>query len=132
MREISILYRYFDVGVPKIPKLKNSDENHLSYFDLPTKKQINIAINSTGIRISSLTLFMASSGTGRIECAMMTIKDFIDACSRYHTKKTLPEIINELHDCETPIVPTFTIIRQKNQKPYYTFCTPEASDAILK
>jgi len=29
-------------------------------------------------------------------------------------------------------VPTFSILRQKSQKPYYTFCTPEATDAILK
>lgn len=132
MKNISSLYRYFDVEVPKIPKLKNSDENCLSYFDLATKEQINIAINSTGIRIASMILFMASSGTGRKECAMMTIKDFIDACSGYHTKKTLPEIIHELYDCEEPIVPTFSIIRQKSQKQYYTFCTPEAVEAILK
>lgn len=132
IKNISSLYRYFDVEVPKIPKLKNSDENHLSYFDLPTKEQINMVINSTGIRVASLILFMASSGTGRKECAMMTIKDFIDACSRYHTKKTLPEIINELQDCKKAIVPTFAIIRQKSQKHYYTFCTPEAADAILK
>lgn len=54
----------FDVIVLKIPKLKNSDENHISYFDLPTKEQINLAINLVGIRVASRILFMVSSGTG--------------------------------------------------------------------
>lgn len=91
-----------------------------------------MAVEIAGIRIGSLILFMASSGTGRTECANMSIKTFIDACEGYYTSETLPEIIEELYGCLEPIVPTFYLFRQKTSKKYYTFCTPEATNAILE
>lgn len=91
-----------------------------------------MAINTAGIRVASLILFMTSSGTGRTECANMKIKDFTDACSRYFNEETLPEIINELYGQVEPIIPTFFIVRQKTGKPYYTFCTLETTNAIIE
>lgn len=132
MQNIAALYKHFDMELPRLPPLNDTDVNQTSYFDLPTKEQISMAINTAGIRVGSLILFMTSSGTGRTECANMKIKDFTDACSRYYTKETLTEIINELYGNVEPIVPTFFIVRQKTQKPYYTFCTPETTNAITE
>ena len=75
---------------------------------------------------------MASSGAGRTECANMTIKDFLNACSRYYTAETLPEILEELNSCTEEIVPTFYLLRKKTNKMYYTFCTPECTNAIIE
>jgi hypothetical protein len=113
-----------------------SDEEttETTYFDLPTKKQIGMAVDVAGLRLGSLILFMASSGTGRTECSNITVGDFIDACRDYITVENgdLREILEELYGSIEPIVPTFYLFRQKTKKKYYTFCTPEASHQIIE
>ena len=133
LKKVCTIYSHFDVELPKLPPLKNTDDEiQTTYYDLPTKEQIGMALDIAGIRIGSLILFMASSGTGRTECSNMTIQDFTDACSEYYTSETLPEIIDELAGSIEPIIPTFYLFRQKTCKKYYTFCTPEAANAILE
>lgn len=130
--KLKALYTHFDIELPKIPPLKSDGEPEITYNDLPTKKQIAMAVWVSGIRVASLILFMTSSGTGRRECVNITIGDFIEACSQYHTKDTLPEILEELYNSSETIVPTFNIRREKTKKKYFTFATPEAAQAIVK
>lgn len=130
MQSIYTIYNHFDVELPKMPPIQSEDKIETTYFDLPTKKQIGMAVEVAGIRVGSLILFMASSGTGRTECANMTVGDFINACAGYYTSETLPEIIEEIYGSVEPVVPTFYLYRQKTKKNYYTFCTPEAAHAI--
>ena len=132
MKHLSTLYKQFDVEVPNLPALKDTDVIETTYFDLPTKKQIGMALDIAGIRIGSLILFMCSSGTAREECANITVGEFIKACDGYYTKEELPEILDELYSSLEPIVPTFEILRVKTQKRYYTYCTPEATHAIVE
>lgn len=132
MQNIKTFYNHFDVELPKLPPLQMEDELETTYFDLPTKKQIGMAVDIAGKKIASLILFIASSGTGRTECANMTIHDFIEGCAGYYKSETLPEILEELYGSVEPIVPTLYLYRQKTKKNYYTFCTPEASHAIVE
>lgn len=132
MQKLMAIYNHFDVELPNLPPLQTNEVNETTYYDLPTKKQISMAFDVAGIRVGSLILFIASSGTGRRECANMKIKDFIQACSQYTTKETLEEILEELYASIEPVVPTFYLCRQKTRKKYYTFCTPEASRAIVE
>ena len=130
--QLGTVYKQFDVEVPELPRLKDTNLIETTYIDLPTREHIAMALEIAGIRIGSLILFMASSGTARAECASLTIGDFIKGCEGYYTKETLPEIVEELYGSIEPIVPTIYVIRQKKNKNYYTFCTPEASHAILE
>lgn len=132
LTNICAAYAHFDIEIPHLPHMNKNDEVQTTYFDLPTKEQIGMAVEIAGVRVGSLILFMASSGTGRTECANMTIQTFIDACRGYYTASTLPEIIHELSESILEIVPTFYLFRQKTRKQYYTFCTPEAANAILE
>ena len=132
MKNLKTLYNHFEIEIPNMPPIKEDDKVETTYFDLPTKEQIKMALDIAGIRVGSLILFMVSSGTGRRECANMTIKDFLDATSEYYTSDTLEEIIEELYGCIEPIIPTFYLWRQKTNKKYYTFCTPECSNAIIE
>lgn len=132
MGNLYTLYAHFEVDLPKLPPLKNDDKVEITYYDLPTKEQIGMAVGIAGIRVGSLILMMTSSGTGRTECANMTIQDFCDACSKYYTSEKLEDIITELYGYTEPIVPTFYILRQKTNKMYYTFCTPECANAIIE
>lgn len=134
MSNLYAFYHHFDIELPKLPKIKFDEEEivQTTYFDLPTREQIGMAVELAGIRVGSLILFMASSGTGRTECANMLIQDFIEACRGYYTSETLPEIIEELSNSVEEIIPTFYLFRQKTSKKYYTFCTSEATNAILE
>lgn len=132
MIALSTLYGHFDIELPKLPPLKEDKVNETTYYDLPTKEQISMAVDMSGIRIGSMILFMASSGTARKECENLTVGDFINACRDYYTKDTLPEIIEEIYGSIEPVVPTLQILRQKTGKKYYTFCTPQAAHAIAE
>lgn len=129
--KLKALYKFYGVTLPPIKPLKNK-QKQLSYFDLPNKEHIAMALDSTGVQNQAIILFLASSGVGRSECASITIEDFINATSEYHTGGSIDEIINELLVIQEPLVPTFFLKRFKTQKEFYTFCTPEASLAILK
>ena len=125
------IYNYFEVDIPQLPQLKDN-EPELTYLDLPNKKHIKEAVQMSGVRIGSLILFMASSGTGRSECSNLTVRDFIKACEEYYTQSDLMDILEELDGSLEPIIPTFNLVRIKTQKSYYTFCTPEAANKIIE
>ena len=59
MKSIAALYRHFDVELPQLPPLKDTEVNQTSFFDLPTKEQISMAIDAAGICVASLILFLA-------------------------------------------------------------------------
>ena len=129
---LKTLYKQFYIELPELPTVRNTDIVDTTYFDLPSKKHISMAIEATGVRLKSLILFMASSGTAREECSNITVRTFIKACEGYYTKENLKDIIEELYTSPEQIVPTFTLLRMKTSKKYSTFCTPEATHAILE
>ena len=80
--------------------------------------------------MKAIILFISSSGCARRETLNLTIGDFINATFEYHNTKNISDalsILNELED----IIPIFRIRRQKTNKFYFTFCSPEASSAIV-
>lgn len=129
--KLQAFYTHYGVTFPKIKGLKNK-EAQLTYFDLPNKDHISMALECTSIQNQAIILFLASSGTGKSEAASITIADFITATDEYHNGGSIEEIINGLWKIQEPLVPTFALKRKKTQRQYYTFCTPEASFAILR
>ncbi|MDR0913082.1 MAG: hypothetical protein LBM96_10835 [Methanobrevibacter sp.] len=82
---------------------------------------------------------MSSSGCAKAETLNLTIFDFMKATKNYHniditneniTKENIQIAIETLIK-QKDIVPSFEIKRQKTNKYYYTFCSPEATTAIL-
>ena len=78
----------------------------------------------------SLQLVMISSGLPKKEIRHLTFQDVIDATREYHNKTTLIDMANALKNRDD-IVPTFHMKRFKTGKWFYTFCTPEAFNALL-
>ena len=76
MKNLRTIYGHFDIELPKLPPVKAKDQEAIqtTYFDLPTKQQIGMAVEIAGIRVGSLILFMASSGTGRTECGRNSLR----------------------------------------------------------
>lgn len=137
IKRILTIYRHFQVELPKLPPLCKTLEYEISYFDLPNKKQIKMALKKADLQMQAVILFMTSSGTSLSDVANLTVDDFIAATLEYHNhinhkNEDIPLIIEKLHNNPREIIPTFYIKRQKTNKHYFTFCSSEASDKIIQ
>lgn len=133
MAVIKATYRFHEITIPKLPVIKNI--NYETINDIVTADDIKTAIlNSKSTQTQAMILFMASSGTATNETSRITIHDFIKATEKYHNQKNCNNIRNiiEILKERSDVVPTFHLIRQKTNYPYYTFCTPEATKKIIQ
>jgi len=132
-QRILTIYRHFEIEIHNLPQINLKNTNKLKpimFEDLPTKEIIKDAINITNPIMQAIILFISSSGCARQETLNITIQDFIDATREYHDSEDIYEIITILIKRDD-IVPTFKLKRQKTNKFYYTFCSPEAVTYIL-
>lgn len=130
---IMAIYHYFEIEIHELPKLNKKNINipePINYVDLPTKEIIKKALQIADNRMKAIILFMSSSGCAKRETLNLTIQDFIDATSIYHNSNDIHEVIELVKDRED-IIPMFRLKRQKTNKHYYTFCSPEAVTAII-
>ena len=128
---VETFYTHFEIELPNLPNAKYDSEYITSYHDLPTRKDIRLALDISAIDVRSVILFMSSSGTAKAETLSLTVDDFIRACDDYHKGGRLEEILDELSE-KSGIVATFYLKRIKTGKYYYTFCSSEASREIVK
>ena len=129
--KIKSFYRHFEVEIPYLPDAQYEKTYETNYFDLPTKEHILRALEISSIDLKAVILFMASSGTAKSETLSLKVKDFFDAASDYHNGGSVKEILMSLEK-RRDIIPTFYLKRLKTGKYYYTFCSTEASEAIIK
>lgn len=130
-------YRHFEIEIPQLPQVstKNTIENPpLRYDDLLTKSILRQVVDQSNPLVRAIVLFSISSGCANAEVMSLTIQSFIDATSnqtsKYHSSNNIYEVIELLIDRDD-LVPTFYLKRRKTNKYYYTFCSPEATHAIL-
>lgn len=131
-RPIMAIYKYYEVELFDLPPINTKTANTtrpIDFNDLPDKEIIRKAVSITTPLMSAIIYFIASSGCARRETLNLTIGDYIEAFSEYTKKDDIFEIIQELKDFDN-IVPTFKIRRQKTDKHYITYCSPEAVNAI--
>ena len=74
---------------------------------------------------------MSSSGTAKAETLSLTVEQFIQGTQEYHNGGSIETILDTLEKRRN-VVPTFYLKRIKTDKYYYTFCSPEASNYIVK
>lgn len=129
---IKTFYNHFEIEIGYLPKIniKSVTENEpIRFDDLLTPDEIQTICDKASPLIKAITLFCISSGCARREMLNITIDDFIEATSDYHSNGSIHEVIAELLT-QKDIVPMFKIRRQKTNKYYYTFCSPEAVQSI--
>jgi len=128
---IKTLYRHFDIEIHKLPEIQTEDtEPPITYKDLPTKEILRKSLNISTPMMRALQLMMVSTGLAKKEIRHITIQDIIDSTTEYHNKNNIIDVVNQLKDRDD-IVPTFHLKRFKTGKWFYTFCTPEAFQALL-
>lgn len=130
---IRAIYNYFEIEIHELPTLNNKNLNipePINYVDLPNKEIIKKALEIADPRMKALILFQSSSGCAKRETLNLTIQDFIEATNLYHNFNNIYNVIDALKDRED-VVPMFRLKRQKTNKHYYTFCSPEAVNALI-
>ena len=134
--KILAFYKHFEIEIHPLPKIAtiNVEKTHMGFKDLPDREIIRKALKISDTVTRAIILFMSSSGSARAETRNLTIQDFIEATNNkyvsYHHSNDIYEVIKELKDHDD-IVPVFHLKRQKTNKAYYTFCTPEATSEII-
>lgn len=128
---VKSFYLFYDVELPYLPPIKYEKQYVTNYDDLPTKKDIKLALDNVSLDFASLILFMSSSGTAKAETLSLTINDFLKATKEYYNSKNIKDILDEL-ELKKEVIPTFYLKRKKTNKYYYTFCSPEATTMIVK
>ena len=134
--KILTVYKHFEIEIHSLPKIStiNVEKSHMGFKDLPDREIIKKALKISEPVARAIFLYMSSSGSARAETRSLTIQDFIDATNNefvsYHQSNDIYEVINELKEHDD-IVPIFHLKRQKTNKYYYTFCTPEAVNEII-
>ncbi len=136
------LYKHFEIKIYDLPYISEKRVKKtppLLFKDLPDQKIIKKAISISPPLMKALILFMVSSGCAKAETLSLTIEDFIIATENYHDidlinkvddELIIQQTINELIN-QDDIIPTFQINRQKTNKFYFTFSSPESTKAIL-
>ncbi len=126
------IYKYYEIEIVDIPRMNTKGiktPEPITFKDLPDKTIIRKALSVANPRMTAIIYFMASSGCARRETLNLTIQDYINALSDYTNKNDIFEVIDDIKDRDD-IVPTFNILRQKTNKHYATYCSPEAVTAI--
>lgn len=131
---IKTIYHHYEIQIPNIPSYNDNqirDYEPIYYDDLPSKELISEALKLSKPNMKAVILFIVSSGCAREETLNLCIQDWITATSDYHNQENIYDVLYELKQQDTPIIPTFKLKRRKTNQYYYTFCSPEAVDAII-
>lgn len=126
------ILRHMEVELGQLPKLNNKNTNELppiSHEDLPTKKDIETAYNIANPVMKAVILFISSSGCARRECMNLTVKDYLEANNITVQDKPVKSLLLKI---DSSYIPCFRIRRQKTNKFYFTYCSPQANMEILE
>ena len=129
--KVKTFYMHFEIEIPYLPTIQFDNDYETNYYDLPTRKHIRDALDSVSVDLKAVILFMSSSGTAKAETLSLTVRDFIEASNEYHNGGSIKKVLDVL-DGRDDVVPTLYLKRIKTDKYYYTFCSPEASQMIVK
>lgn len=126
-------YRRMYIEVPELNEFDYPREQQLKYSDLPTTIDIQKAVDgANALSNKALYLFVASSGTAKMETSLLTVQDFIDATrGEYHNEIDNIHNVLKILDGKKDVIPLFEMHREKTDYYYHTCCSPEATQAII-
>ena len=127
MKRVTTFYRHYEIEIHHIPKanIKNVVE-----IKIPTKEDLQKAIELSDPLMESLILFLSSTGLSKIDALKLDINSFIEATKLYHNETDIYKVLEILKNRDD-VIPTFSLIRTKTKKFHHTFCSPEATTALV-
>lgn len=125
-------YTEYDIELPRTFKRKSRRDKKIETFeDLPTMEDVKKALDYCSPTYKAITLLMVSSGMSRAEICSLTFKHFYEAVNLpTDLEISIPDLIEKVKAIDS-LIPMWKIYRIKTGKPYFTFSTPQATDAIL-
>lgn len=127
------IFRHFEITIPKLPYFSTRNVKKatpLLPHDLPDRELLKHIIEIKNPLLKAITLFMSSSGVSRIDTLNITITDYLKFTYEYHHSNDIFTAIEKMKDCEVDMIPTFYLERKKTGQKFFTFCSPEAVEAI--
>ena len=132
--KIKTFYHYNRVTIPFIPPLNSKYVNKndlISFEDLPTKDELRLAMQFADDDLKMWIMVIISSGASRCEAKSMTNRTLFEGTKTYHKKDNFHDALKYLAR-NNNVVCTCKLVRQKTDKPYYTFLNPECVQRIAK
>lgn len=131
---VKAVYKYFEIEIGDLTKT-NPRGYHIpgeaTFEELPTHDEISQVLHVAPLWFQAYILFQITTGCARKETSEMTVGKFKEATFPYHEKSDIIDALNVLKECDD-VIPTFKLKREKTNKYYYTFCTPEAVEKIVE
>lgn len=131
---ITAIYKYFEIEIGDLIKANPRSyqtPGEVTFDELPTHEEISQVMHVAKLWFQAVLVFMTSSGCARKETIEMTIGQFKKATYPFHKKNDIVEALHVLKDLNN-VIPTFKLKREKTNKHYYTFCSPEAVSKIVE
>lgn len=127
MKRVTTFYRHYEIEIHHLPKVNIQSNVEIR---IPTRDDLQVAVESSKPLMKSLILFLSSSGMSKVDALKLTVEDFMTATSEYHNTDDIIEMLDNLNGRED-VIPTFSLTRTKTNKYHHTFCTPEATQSIV-
>ena len=126
------IFRHYEFIIPKLPRFSEDIEViPILPEDIPDREMLQKCLDIAPIVVQTFTLFTSSSGMSRRDALNLKVKDYLEATKEYHNSNNIHDAIKQMNNSDMDIIPCFRdLIRQKTNMPYYTFCSPEAAEAI--
>ena len=126
------IFRHYEFIIPKLPRFSEDIEViPILPEDMPDREMLQKCIDIAPLVVQTFALFTSSSGMSRRDALNLKVKDYMEATKEYHNSNNIHDAIKQMNNSDIDIVPCFRdLIRQKTNMPYYTFCSPEAAEAI--
>lgn len=127
MKRVTTFYRHYEIEIHHLPRVNIQSTVEIR---IPTREELQTAVEASTPLMKAIILFLASSGMSKVDMLKLTVQDFITATSDYHKHTDIIEVLDNLKDLDN-VIPTFSLTRTKTNKFHYTFCSPEATTCIV-
>lgn len=106
-------YKYYQIPIPALPRSETKARPQIERREIPTKDDIRDVLKVADPMEKAIVLVAVASGLSISDISNLKVRDFTDG-----------------YDPSTGVT-TLHIIRQKTKYEFYTFLTPESSQAVL-
>lgn len=125
------LLRHCEIELSYLPYLNKTNVKDLppiTHKDLLTKEELEKCYGAANPMMKAIILFQTSSGCARRETLNLTIRDYLEANTVNIINKPVKSLLLKVNPEN---IPGFKLLRQKTNKYYFTYCSPQANQEIL-
>ena len=123
LSRVLTFYRHHYIEINSLPR---NNFKKISEVKIPTKEDLQSAINIGDTLIKGFIPFAVETGLSKVDILKLTVGDFIKVTYVYHQETDIYAALQKLVLIEEDAVVTFYVMRTKTKKYHYTFAGTEA------